>query len=325
MADPSEDRNSRRTTRAIVAVATLVACLAAVHCGGGNSATGPTPPPGTTPPGDPGPPPPTPPPSGPQIFVGAGDIAMCDALEPARETGRLLKGIGGFVFALGDNAYFGGTAREYRECYDDAWGSEKFRTRPVLGNHEYEGGNAGGPYFDYFLGQAGPAGLGYYSFELNSNWHAIALNSNISMAEGSPQGAWLKADLAASRTRCTVAYWHHPLFTSSQNGPQVFTRDFWRILYAAGADVVLVGHDHVYERFAPQDADGRIDPARGMREFLVGTGGAFLYNFVTVAPNSEVRLRTFGVLKLTLESNSYQWQFIQTSGATGDSGTGQCH
>jgi hypothetical protein len=313
--------------RGPLALVVLVVCIGSMSCGGGgNTSTGPTPPP-TTVPGDPNPPPPTTdPPGSSQIFVGAGDIAMCDALDPARQTGRLLQGIGGTVFALGDNAYFGGTAREYRDCYDTTWGSEKFRTRPVLGNHEYEGGNSGGPYFDYFgINNAGFPGEGYYSFPLGSNWHAIALNSNIPASENSRQGQWLKADLAANQTKCTVAYWHHPLFTSAQNGPQVFMRDFWRILYDAGADVVLVGHDHVYERFAPQDANGRFDPARGMRQFLVGTGGAMLYNFVTVAANSESRIRSFGLLKLTLESESYQWQFIQTNGAVADSGTGQCH
>jgi hypothetical protein len=300
-------------------------CAATISCGGSGTSNGPTPPPATsTIPG--GPPTTTTIPfSGSQIFVGAGDIAMCDELDPARQTGRLVQSIGGTVFALGDNAYFGGTTREYRDCYDTTWGADRFRTRPVLGNHEYEGGNNGGPYFDYFGGNAGLVGMGYYSFDLGA-WHAIALNSNIPMSEASPQGQWLKNDLAASRSKCTIAYWHHPLFTSAQNGPQGFVRDAWRLLYAAGADVVLAGHDHVYERFAPQDSDGRFDPTRGMREFLVGTGGAFLYNFVSIAPNSEIRIRAFGILKLTLNSESYDWQFLQTpSGTPGDSGTGQCH
>jgi calcineurin-like phosphoesterase family protein len=314
--------------RAALACAALVIAAVTGTCGGGgNTSTGPTPPVTTTIPGDPFPPPTTTIPiSGSQIFVGAGDIAMCDALEPARLTGRLLAPIGGTVFTLGDNAYFGGTAQEFSNCYDTTWGSERYRTRPVTGNHEYAAGNNAVPYFNYFGGAAGVPPGGYYSFELGSNWHAIALNSNIlPMSESSLQGQWLKNDLAINRTKCTIAYWHHPLFTSAQNGPQVFTRDFWRMLYAAGADIVLVGHDHVYERFAPQDPDGRLDPARGIRQFLVGTGGALLYNFVTVAPNSEARIRSFGVLKLTLDSESYQWQFIQTNGAVADSGVGQCH
>jgi hypothetical protein len=309
--------------RTVLTGAALIACLAAVHCGGGNSATGPTPP--NNPPGDPPGPPTTPPPPTPsQIFVGAGDIAMCDALEPARQTGQLLRTIGGTVFTLGDNAYFSGSAREYRDCYDPAWGSERGRTRPVPGNHEYDGASAGVPYFDYFGTQAGTPGVGYYSFDLGA-WHIIALNSNLSPTESSPQGVWLRNDLAANRAKCTLAYWHHPLFTSSQNGPQNFTRDFWRQLYAAGADVILGGHDHTYERFGLQDPDGRPDPTRGIREFVVGTGGATLYQFPITAGNSQVRLRAFGLLKLTLDSESYDWQFIQVGGAVGDSGTAQCH
>ena len=312
--------------RAACAAAAGAACAVAFACGGGNS-TGPTPPPVTTTiPGDPFPTTTTTiPATASQVFVGAGDIAMCDQLEPARQTGRLLATIGGTVFALGDNAYFSGSAQEYRDCYNTTWGSERGRTRPVPGNHEYEGGNAAIPYFNYFGGNAGLPPQGYYSFELGPAWHAIALNSNIPVNAGSPQAVWLRNDLTTSRARCTIAYWHHPLFTSAQNGPNPGTRDFWRLLYAAGADLVLVGHDHIYERFAPQDPDGRFDPPRGLRQFTVGSGGAFLYNFVTVAANSEARVRSFGVLKLTLESSSYEWQFIQTNGAVADSGVGQCH
>jgi hypothetical protein len=313
------------TLRGVLVGAALAICAVTSACGGGGNSTGPTPPVTTTIPGDPFPPPTTTiPASVSQVFVGAGDIAMCDTLDPARQTGRLLASIGGTVFALGDQAYFSGSAKEYRDCYDPTWGSERGRTFPVPGNHEYESGNAGIPYFNYFGGNAfGPQG--YYAHELGSAWHAIALNSNIPMGENSPQGQWLRSDLAANRKRCTVAYWHHPLFTSAQNGPTPAVRDVWRQLYAAGVDVILTGHEHVYERFAPQDPDGRLDPARGIRQFIVGTGGAFLYNFVTVAANSEARIRAFGLLKLTLDSDSYQWQFIQTNGAVADSGTGQCH
>jgi hypothetical protein len=311
--------------RAALAGAALSVCVVMIACGGGGNSTGPTPPVTTTIPGEPLPPVTTTIPVLSQVFVGAGDIAMCDVLEPARQTGRLLSTIGGQAFTLGDNAYFSGSAQEYRDCYDTTWGSERGRTRPVPGNHEYEAGNAGIPYFNYFGGNAGFAPQGYYSYELGSNWHAIALNSNIPMSENSPQGQWLRNDLAVSHTKCTVAYWHHPLFTSAQNGPTPSVRDFWRQLYAAGVDVILVGHEHVYERFAPQDPDGRFDPVRGIRQFTVGTGGALLYNFVTVAANSEARIRAFGLIKLTLGGDSYQWQFIQTNGAVADSGTGQCH
>ena len=320
----------RRTVpRTLLTVVAVVACLGGVRCGGGNSATGPTPP--NNPPGDPSPPGPTPPPATTFTFVGAGDIAVCDALDPARQTGQLVQSIGGTVFTLGDNAYFSGTAKEYRECYDPAWGRAKSFTRPVAGNHEYDGGSAGVPYFDYFGGNAfsgGPGpGAGYYSFDFGTPpvWHVIALNSNLATSDSSAQGVWLRNDLAANRTKCTLAYWHHPLFTSAQNGPQTFTRPFWVQLYNAGAEIVLGGHDHTYESFAPQDPDGRPDPARGIREFVVGTGGAPLYQFVTQARNSLRQVRAFGVLKLTLSAETYEWQFLQVGGGVGDSGFGQCH
>lgn len=282
----------------------------------------PTAPPGPNPNPNPNP---TPIPSGPQIFVGAGDIAQCNALDPARQTARLVELIGGTVFTLGDNAYFHGSANDFSDCYDPTWGRFKAFTRPVPGNHEYESPGAA-PYFAYFGANAGSAGFGYYSFELGENWHAIAINSNIvPLSENSAQGQWLKADLEASKSKkCTVAYLHHGLFSSGQNGPQAFTREFWRLLFNAGVDIVLNGHDHLYERFGPQDPDGLANPTRGIRQFTVGAGGASLYDFVTRANNSEVRIKQWGVLKLTLNADSYQWQFIPVSGA-GDSGTGQCH
>lgn len=318
---------ARRTIRLMLYVATLGAWLGAVQCGGGNKTTGPTAPPTT--PGPPGNLPPTPnpnpipTPSAPVTFAGAGDIAFCDALDPARQTGRLLDGIGGSIFALGDNTYFNGTAQEFRDCYEPTWGRHKFRTFPVPGNHDYTSAGAR-PYYDYFGASAAPKGLDYYSHELGGNWHAIALNSNIPVTEGSPQGQWLKADLAANPKKCTVAYWHHPLFTSGPNGPQTYMRDFWRILYDANVDIILSGHDHLYERFAPQDQDGRPDSQRGIRQFTVGTGGAFLYDFVRTSANSEVRLKAFGILRLTLLTDSYQWDFVPLSGA-GDSGSFACH
>jgi hypothetical protein len=180
-------------------------------------------------------------------------------------------------------------------------------------------------YFDYFGALAGPSGLGYYSFELGDEWHAIALNSLVSVNDGSAQAQWLRMDLAASHSKCTIAYWHYPLFTSGPNGSQTQMRDFWRILYGADVDIVVNGHDHLYERFAPQNPDGGRDDARGIREFIVGTGGASPYNFVTASANSEARIsNTYGVLKLTLQSGSYQWEFIPVSGQS-DFGNGSCH
>jgi hypothetical protein len=226
------------------------------------------------------------------------------------------------VFALGDNAYPSGTAQDYQNCYDASWGRHKGRTRPVAGNHEYDTAVAR-PYYEYFGTNAGPSGAGFYSYELG-NWHVVALNSNIAVGGGSAQAAWLRNDLAASSAKCTIAYWHFPLFSSSKHGNIEQMREFWRILYESGADVVLSAHDHVYERFAPQDPDGSADPQRGIREFIAGTGGAPPYPFVDVKPNSEARLSTVGVLKLALKAGGYDWNFIPVSGA-GDSGSGTCH
>jgi acid phosphatase type 7 len=260
--------------------------------------------------------------STPEVFVGAGDIALCTAYGNHEATARLLDAIGGTVFALGDNAYMSGTAEEYRDCYDRTWGRHRSRTRPVPGNHEYESPQAT-PYFDYFGPNAGPHGLGYYSFNLGA-WHLVSLNSNVPVSAGSAQAAWLRADLAANRTRCTLAYWHHPRFSSGRHGNEERMREFWQILYEAGAEIVLSAHDHTYERFAPQDPDGFPDNDHGMRQFVVGTGGARPYPFVNIRTNSEVRLSTLGVLKLTLSGSGYDWEFVSTSGS-GDSGSGSCH
>ena len=257
-----------------------------------------------------------------EIFVGAGDIGQCTNGGVPEATARLLDSIDGTVFALGDNAYPSGTAENYRSCYDASWGRHKGRTRPVAGNHEYDTPQAA-PYYEYFGASAGPMGAGYYSYELG-NWHVVALNSNLPVGRGSAQAAWLKTDLALSSAKCTIAYWHFPLFSSSKHGNTEMMRDFWRILYDAGADVVLSAHDHVYERFAPQDADGAPDPARGIREFVAGTGGAPPYPFVDIKANSEARLSTVGVLKLALKAGGYDWSFIPVSGV-GDSGSASCH
>jgi hypothetical protein len=249
---------------------------------------------------------------------------MCTSPGP-EQTARLLDRFGADVFTTGDNAYFSGTREEYLNCYHPSWGRFRSYTRPVPGNHDYVSPNAG-PYFEYFGGQAGRSGLGYYSFDPHDDWHAIALNSQIDVSSGSAQAQWLRGDLRANTRRCTVAYWHYPLFTSGPNGDQTSMRDFWNILYEFRADIVINGHDHLYERFAPQDPNGIRDDARGIREFIVGTGGATLYNFVTRKVNSERQIsNTFGVLKLTLESGSYRWDFISVSGATDDTGTWPCH
>ncbi len=319
-------RSTRAGLRAMLPPVAMLACLVCLQCGGGgNTPTGPTPPPtSSAPPGTPGPatPPPAPP-SAPQVFVGAGDIGWCGSPGP-EQTARLVDTIGGTVFTTGDNAYFSGTRQEFQNCYNPSWGRFKGRTFPVPGNHEYETAGAA-PYFEYFGGFAGPPG--YYAHELGAEWHAVALNSLIDVSTGSAQAQWLRDDLAAAASRgnrCTIAYWHYPLFTSGPNGNQTQMRDFWRILYAAGVEIVVNGHDHLYERFAPQNPDGGRDDARGIREFIVGTGGATPYNFGATSANSERRIsNTFGVLKFTLQSGSYQWDFMPASGQS-DSGTGSC-
>jgi len=270
--------------------------------------------------------------SGDPVLLAAGDIANCKALSGAEATAKIISSIpDATVAALGDLALSDGTAAEFANCYDKTWGAFKSRTRPAPGNHEFHS-SGGSPYFDYFGAAAGDPKKGYYSYEIGA-WHIISLNGeckDIGGCEaGSPEEKWLRADLKAHPAACTLAYWHEPLFSSGvAHGDNPNYLDFWRDLYNANATVVLNGHDHDYERFAPQTPDGKSDPARGIREFVVGTGGNHLRLFSPLPkPNSEVRKAgTFGVLKLTLHAHSYDWQFIPVAGQTfTDSGTGSCH
>ncbi|HEV2670602.1 MAG TPA: PKD domain-containing protein, partial [Gemmatimonadales bacterium] len=260
----------------------------------------------------------------PNVLVGAGDIADCTKTGDSL-TANLMDTIPGTVFADGDNAYPNGSSTDYKNCYAPTWGRFKARTKPVPGNHDYLTAGASG-YFNYFGAAAGASGKGYYSYDLGA-WHVVALNSSIAMNVGSPQEVWLKADLAKSAKRCTVAYWHHPLFSSGNEGAHVETQPLWQDLYDAGAELVIVGHDHDYERFAPQTADGTADPVHGIREFVAGTGGGGLFVVYPPVPNSEVlNNNTLGVLKLTLNNASYTWKFIPVAGKTfTDAGSGSCH
>jgi hypothetical protein len=256
-------------------------------------------------------------------MVGAGDIAMCGS-PGVEATARLLDRFHGIVYTTGDNAYPSGSAEDFRNCYDPTWGRHRDRTFPSPGNHEYQTPGATG-YFDYFGAAAGPYGLGYYSYTAGS-WRIFSLNSEIGMEAGSVQYEWLRAELTANRARCTAAYWHRPLFTSGPNGPSSKVRDVFALLVQFGAEIVLTGHEHLYERFAPMTADGRIDPANGMRQFIVGTGGAELYRPGSPRPGSEVQASVFGVLALTLGDSAYRWEFVPVQGQTfTDSGAGQCH
>ncbi|UQU68550.1 metallophosphoesterase [Couchioplanes caeruleus] len=264
-------------------------------------------------------------------MIGAGDIATCDGTGDSR-TLAVLQRFPGTVFTLGDNAYPDGSRSNFATCYGPAWGRVKARTRPAVGNHEYHSSRNATPYFDYFGAAAGPRGKGYCSYEAGA-WHVVVLNTSCSSVpggcgRGSAQEHWLRADLAAHKTACTAAMVHHPLFTSAATHPPATeTRPLVQALYDAGVELLLAGHNHVYERFAPQTPGGRRDTAHGIREFVVGTGGAALYPFGKVAANSERRdHKTFGVLRLTLRPGWYRWDFLHVAGGSfTDSGTGTCH
>jgi acid phosphatase type 7 len=270
------------------------------------------------------------------VIASAGDIACASSTVGSttchqKATSNLLAGAGlSAVLPLGDNQYDSGSLSAYKSYYDPSWGRVKSITRPVLGNHE--GGGTG--YFDYFNGSgvnngpAGERGKGYYSYDVGG-WHLIALNSNcdrVACTAGSTQERWLRADLAAHPTACTLAYSHHARFSSGHDGDNTFMQPLWQALYDAGADIVLAGHSHDYERYAPMNATGSLDRARGIREFVVGTGGAFFTGINSGKPNSEVRQNhTYGVLKLTLHPGSYDWQFVPEAGKTfTDSGSEAC-
>ena len=304
---------------------TLVPFIAVFAAGcGDNSPLRPTPP--AQPPStleSPSPPAPAPVIVPDAVLVGAGDVGLCGVPE-VEATARLLESVPGTVMALGDLAYPSGSSHDYAACYDPTWGRVKARTRPAPGNHDYETQQAA-PYFSYFGDNAGPSGLGYYSYRAGA-WLVLSLNSNIPASADSPQAMWVRETLASNPSSCTLAYWHHPLFSSGPNGDNAVMRDIWRILQDGGADVVITAHDHIYERFAPQDATGHVDRAHGLREFVAGTGGGHLYSPKAIKPNSEVIGDAHGVLKLTLKAGSYDWQFVPIAGKSfTDFGSAGCH
>jgi acid phosphatase type 7 len=260
------------------------------------------------------------------VLVGAGDIAGCD-VETDEATAKLLDGIPGTVFTTGDNTYPNGALEQYRSCYESTWGRHKSRTRPAPGNHEYRTPEAAG-YFDYFGAAAGTRGEGWYSYDLGA-WHVVVLNSNcthVGCGADSAQVKWLEADLAKSGARCTLAYWHHPRWGGGRPDPAV--QAFWDVLHEKGADLVVNGHDHFYERIAPVDPKGVPDPARGIRQITAGTGGISLYAFANPPlPITEVRDdKSYGVLALTLKTEGYDWRFVGVPGTTfTDAGSAVCH
>jgi acid phosphatase type 7 len=261
----------------------------------------------------------------PVVLIGAGDIAGCES-EGDFLTAELLDTIPGIIFTTGDHAYPTGTFQQFRDCYDRAWGRHKERTRPTPGNHDYMT-QQGVPYYNYFGDRAGRRGEGYYAYDAGS-WRVIVLNSEIPTRRGSPQERWLREELARNPRECIVAYWHRPLYSSvrAERRFREAIKPLWDALYAAGADVVLNGHDHVYERFARMDPNGTLDEA-GIRQFIIGTGGRSLYPFGRPAPNSEVRHNAgYGLLKLTLREGSYDWEFVGTPVTDfADSGSDKCH
>jgi hypothetical protein len=257
-------------------------------------------------------------------IVTAGDIASC-WWRSDEATARLLDHIGGIVVTLGDNVYQDGSAAQYARCYTPTWGRHRARTRPAVGNHD-DRTAAADPYYDYFGAAAGPRGKGWYGFDVDG-WHIVVLNSETEIGEGSEQLAWLKQELQTHPARCTLAAAHRPRFSSGKHGDSRSMEAAFRVLYDAGADVLVSGHDHVYERFAPQDPDARPDSARGIRQFVVGTGGAPFYSFRgQLAPNSQVHQNTVhGVLRLVFQHDSYDWEFVGVDNAFSDHGHGRCH
>jgi hypothetical protein len=262
------------------------------------------------------------------VLVGAGDIAECNSAGDSA-TAKLVRNVGGTVFTLGDNAYKTGSWKQFKHCYGSTWGKFKSRTRPAIGNHEYHRGSASN-YWNYFGGRAGRKNQGWYSYKAGA-WRVIVLNSNcheVGCGKGSPQERWLRKELAKHKDKCTLAYFHHPRFSSDrQHGTSPEVGPFWEALYGYGADLVLSGHAHNYERFAPQTPSGKADSSHGIRQIVVGTGGAGHYRFKGVRPNSQVRnANSYGVLKLNLYSDSYKWNFIPVAGDHfKDSGRGSCH
>ncbi len=252
------------------------------------------------------------------MLVGAGDIADC-ASSGDEATADLLDSIDGTVFTLGDNAYERGTPSEFRRCYAPTWGRQLARTMPVPGNHEYETPGASG-YFGYFGAAAGDPDRGYYAYDRGA-WRIYALNANCAdiggCGAGSAQERWLRDDLVANPRACVLAMWHQPRFSSGLHGNDASTQALWDALYHAGAELILNGHDHTYERFGPQSPSGKADPSNGIVEMVVGTGGRSHYDFRTIRANSLVRDNTsYGVLRVELADDGWSFEFVPVAGAT---------
>jgi hypothetical protein len=304
----------------------LLVLAVATACSDGRPTTFPTAVPTSS--SDPTPPsapqePPVSPPSGGQTvsIVAVGDTGMCSARDSVQRTADLAARYGGPLLLLGDLAYDRGTSDEFMNCFDPAWGKLRGRWHPLPGNHDYGTPNAAG-YLQYFGAAAAPHGRIYYSVRIGE-WLVLMLDSNEQWRAGSPQYEFVRSELAGNRGTCTLAAWHHPLFSSGPNGSNPHMRDLAALLHQNGADIILSGHDHLYERFARQTADGRPD-AQGFRQFIAGTGGVRLYAAARREANSEVVVSSHGVLRLTLHANSYDWAFVDNSGDVIDAGADKC-
>jgi hypothetical protein len=251
-----------------------------------------------------------------------GDTGWCGS--PAMPLiSRLLTTLGGDIFLAGDLAYPNGTLAEFQRCFDPDFGRFRSRFWASPGNHDYATTAADG-YFSYFGDRAGPVRRGYYSVR-SSSWQVLMLNSQIAIGRNSPQFEWVRSELVANPARCTMAVMHYPFDSSGPNGPNPQLRDVWDLMHAQGVDVVVAGHDHMYERHAPQDASGKADPARGIRLFIAGTGGAPPYARARAALHSELLLTNHGMLRLKLEPALYEWEFMDVNGAVLDRGLNVCH
>jgi hypothetical protein len=342
---PSGGRTGRRVAVRVVALGAsllLVACGAATPSplvdptipapgSPGPASTGPSPTSTSTPTTPPVTAPLTPTPSPTEAVVtisGAGDIALCDS-NADEATARLLDELPGWVFTAGDNAYPDGSARAFNDCYDPSWGRHRERTFPAPGNHEWQTRGAAA-YFTYFGERAGEPGRGWYAVDLGS-WRLIVLASDCERVGGcdrdSRQGRWLAAELEENPRECSLAIWHHPRFSSGKHGPARAVAPFWEVLHDAGLDLIVNGHEHSYERFVRLGPDGRRDPDRGIRQIVVGTGGAALRPFPTAARGSRIRIdSTHGVLRLDLGPGWYTWAFLPVGGGEPlDQGRGHCH
>jgi hypothetical protein len=279
---------------------------------------------------------------GPVTILAAGDIGNCkkdiikriknwwrgeDRFYGGHRTAKLLERHRGTILVLGDLVYRYGRELDVNKCFHPTWGAFKHRMAPSPGNHDFDNGTGlpnGWGYYGYWGTKAGLPGQGYYSFQRGA-WHIVSLNSHLRGAALWAQEAWLKADLARVRKRCILAFWHHPVFSSGHHGDSEKMAAAYKILYDAGVSVLLTAHEHNYERFAPLAPDGSPDP-RGIRSFIVGTGGQKLRKDYTPRPGSVVFDNTsWGVLKMELNAESYAWRFVPVDGHKfTDSGTGRC-